>query len=105
MDKDPAHASSSPVGFEKVRESRIICGEARRRSDGEFEFVPKMSERGGPHRWRNWLAMVLTLKSSTRLEADLKEWAMKTVKGKQADERGQRNTGCRKRPVGDQMEL
>ena len=105
LHKDPAHASSSPAGFEKARESRIISGETRRRSDGEFEFVPKMSERSGPHRQGYGLAMMLAFESSRGLDSDFKEWTVDIVEGKQVDERTQRDAGCRKRPIGDQLEL
>ena len=85
MHKDPAHADSSPVGFEKARESGIIASEAKRRGDGKFKFS-EVSEQGGLHRWRNGLAMVLTFKGM-RLDADLEEGTVDAVKSKQARQR------------------
>lgn len=80
MHEDPTHASAGPVCFQKTRQRRIVAGKAGRRSDAEFEFIPKGCKRWGPKGRGNGFPVVLTFKGAERLDADLKVGAVNIVK-------------------------
>jgi hypothetical protein len=105
LHQDPAHAGTSPIGFQKTRERRVITREAGGRSDGKLQFIPEMSEWRRPHSGRNRPPMVLTLKGAKGFDSDFEEGAVNIVEGEEADERAKRLAVDRERPIRDEIEF
>jgi hypothetical protein len=57
LHEDPTHAATSPVSLQKTRQRRVITGKARRRSNTQFHFVPKL------HYLDAWLLRIKTARA------------------------------------------
>jgi hypothetical protein len=105
LHEDPTHTGTSPIRLQKAGKRGVVTGKARGRGNCELQFIPKASERRGPHSRRNGLAMVLAFESAKGLDSDLEERAVYIVKSEEADERTQRLAIDWKRPIVNKIEF
>ena len=86
LHENPTHAAAGPISFEEAGKIGVVSRKTRRRGDGKFQFVPKMSERRCPHRRRDVLAVMPSLESAKRLHTDFEEGTIDVIKSDETDE-------------------